>query len=322
MKAIFLGAGCSYGTLCGHDACPPLAKDFGSCLARRAPEFETRFPELVKVAHHLRTTLPKIGLEELWTCIDYYAKFSPPRGSLLDSPPWNWVVAATELKTGALLELYGSRLDEVAEALPKSTNYTLGKLLVEQVKAGDVLISFNYDTIVERLARNSGVRLTHGAGAEETSAVRFAKPHGSTSWKLNSPPQLTDEPFLHSLPCKNEPPLMLGAVPIKSELILEVQFCYGACDVFHVVMSQWEAVVDAVRDAEKLVILGYSFPREDLYGRFLFKEGMRQRDGRKITIEYYDVNEKVGESILETFLMKDIKIDLCWKGRVTAAWPK
>ena len=69
---------------------------------------------------------------------------------------------------------------------------------------------------------------------------------------------------------------MLGAVPIKSELIFEVQRFYGL-PVFDVVVQQWKTVVTAVREAEKLIVVGYSFPREDQYGRFLFREAVRLR---------------------------------------------
>jgi len=50
MKAFFLGAGCSYGTLQNYSACP-ISKDFGKYLER--VNAWNRYPNLRKAAEHL-----------------------------------------------------------------------------------------------------------------------------------------------------------------------------------------------------------------------------------------------------------------------------
>jgi hypothetical protein len=290
--AYFVGAGSSYGTPKDHPfAFPPLARDFGSVLTSRAPDWLNKYPELAKVAEHLGTALPKVGLEEIWTCIDYHAKFD---GAFKIN--WNRGQVVRELKN-ALVVLYGRKCDEEAANLSITSSYALGRI-VQEMKPGDTLVSFNYDTLVERLARKQGITLLHGCGLPPEGVVRFAKPHGSASWNLYSlGHDLTDgPPAVVSLDPGDAmtgrvDPLLLGAVPIKSELIVEVQCYYHAHRVFEVILRQWRAIADAVRDADRIVVLGYSFPKEDAYGRFFFHEAFRERS-KPLRVEYYELPDK------------------------------
>jgi len=111
----------------------------------------------------------------------------------------------------------------------------------------------------------------------------------------------------------------LGAVPIKSELIQEVQEWHTVPIVFNVIRAQWRAVQSAISDANKLVVLGYSFPPEDTYGRFFFREGMLARQGRLLRVEYYAMRQsadKIGASILEAL---PGELHIKYQGKVTPA---
>jgi len=313
MKVFLIGSGCSYGTLSFRPGCAPLAKMFGQHLS------PTGYPELAKVAKHLGRDLSDLGMEDLWSCIDYYAKFAGSDGFLPD-PRWHRQLAVVELKK-ALLFLYGSRCEEAARRIGKSTKCTLVDLLRKRVRAGDVIVSFNYDTLVERLARKLGLKLTHCEGRPPKHKVKFVKPHGSVSWRLGDPPvSLPAAPLLNSLEEAAveqgklvTEPLVLGAVPIKSELIREVQCCYGTTEVFTVVMHQWQAVVEAVREADSVVVVGYSFPKEDQYGRFLFQEAVRQRNKVLRRVEYYNTDRK-SEAVIREIFGSGTKV--VWKGSV------
>lgn len=174
----------------------------------------------------------------------------------------------------------------------------------------DYLISFNYDTVVERLARRLNKQLRSAGAAKVNGAIDLVKPHGSTSWSLEPPTQgcpgnvksassdgglLFDSLTDADVDARREP-LVLGAVPIKSELIREVQMCYQVPAVFTTIQEQWTAVVRAICDADSLVILGYSFPREDQYGRFLVQEGVRRRNGRRLDIAFYELEKRQAQS--------------------------
>jgi hypothetical protein len=288
-SAFLLGAGSTFGTFQGRPLCPPIARDFGRVLTDRAPNWAAEYPELVKVATHLGKTLPDVGLEELWTCIDYHVKFR-------ESIDVHWDHKVVPQLKASLLRLYGRACDSEAENLPEFHNFTLGEV-VNQLRPGDALVSFNYDTVAERLTRRHGIALLH-ASHQPDHAVRFAKPHGSGSWNLHAlGAELIDgSPLFNSIDENSVEvgslePLLLGAVPLKSELIREVQQCYNKPDVFKVVLQQWRSVADVIRGADRLVVVGYSFPPEDTYGRFFFREAMRQRS-KPLRIEYYELPDK------------------------------
>ena len=192
MDAFLLGAGCTFGTLCNQSTYPPLAKDFGRCL------IPGNYPNLSKVARHLRCELSQLGLERLWSCVDYYAKFAQRRGGFLPNPDWSHDDTVCELKR-AVLSLYGRRCDEAAKGVRRSINCTLAHLLRNRIRPGDTIISLNYDTLVENLARRFGLRLAHCSGPPPKNRVRFAKPHGSTSWCIGR----LDLNALSGLRCSN-----------------------------------------------------------------------------------------------------------------------
>jgi hypothetical protein len=87
-------------------------------------------------------------------------------------------------------------------------------------------------------------------------------------------------------------PILLGAVPIKSELIEEVQRCGGCLEVHTVIARQWEHLILGLSRADQLTVLGYSFPKEDHHGRFLFQEAIRRRKGRRLPIEFYELDRR------------------------------
>jgi len=69
----------------------------------------------------------------------------------------------------------------------------------EKCRSGDIVISFNYDTVVERLARRFGLTFRHVRGRSHES-IKFLKPHGSASWPLHAAhTSLEGEPLLESL---------------------------------------------------------------------------------------------------------------------------
>lgn len=255
------------------------------------------YEEIEKVINHLSRTVNKVGLEELWTCIDLHAKF-PHDFQIPWGNPRGRVVQ--ELKS-ALLRFYGRSCDVLAESIDRDDPCT-AVTIAKQMQAGDTLISFNYDTVIERVVRNvSSVRLRHGKDldpVEPSGFIRFAKPHGSASWDIiklkHAWHRLVDgEPAMTSLDCGSvlageEDPLLLGAVPLKSELIFEVAERYGARQVFDVVREQWKTLANAIKTAERVVVLGYSFPKEDMYGRFFFREGMsRRKADLPLRVEFY-----------------------------------
>jgi hypothetical protein len=293
MKAFLFGAGSSCGTVGA-----PTSACFGRTLNEIDQNWQQNYPAVLAVVKHLGLPLEGWGLEEVWSCIDFTAKLCEAIPDAQAGPE-----VSPQLKK-ALLKVYGRRLDKKADCLPMSEGYTLGYLFANEVTDGDVLVSFNYDTVVERLYERFGRPLRTAGIAGPDSGVTLVKPHGSTSWTMD----LTEKtlewhtswgcPLLDSLEPEDvddgREPLVLGTVPIKSELIEQVQDCGGFDCIFDTVVRQWKAVVNAVRDADSLIVVGYSFPKEDHYGRFLIEEAfrLRKRMGKFApTVEFYELPE-------------------------------
>lgn len=301
MKAFLLGAGASRGTFQSSATPVPVAAEFGKVLHSINRSWRKKYPALFKVVSHLKLPLANWSLEPVWSCMDYYAKLEQaiPRRR-------GWKHESPQLKK-ALLDVYGRRCDQAADRLPLTDGYTLGHLLKRTLKPGDALISFNYDTIVERLAHRFGHKLQSVCAEKRKNAISLAKPHGplcSTSWTLALSTGRVTSALANGAPLRDSlaprdvdrrrEPVLLGTVPIKSELIREVQTCMNSPDVFSIITKHWRALVEGVRDADRLIIVGYGFPKEDQYGRFLIQEGMRLR-GRAPTIEFYELKEKKRE---------------------------
>lgn len=318
-KAVLLGAGASRGSL--DSLCVPIAVEFGKGLAQICPGWKEAYPALLRVVEHLSLDPDSWPLEPVWSCFDWYAKLRPV---LPAAKPWedeSQKECESQQMKKALLAVYGARCDDAARQVRDDS--TIARLFQNEVQAGDVLISFNYDTIAERVAARYGHQLrSRRCGGGD---VLFAKPHGSTSWTLDlGSYKVTwsrdDSPILESLSAADvdggREPLLLGAVPIKSELIQEVQECCGTPSVFDTISTQWRAVVEAIRDAETLVVVGYSFPVEDRYGRFLVQEGLRMRQGG-LRIEFFEVEDRAADRAREIFDVFHRRVhELVYRGRV------
>jgi hypothetical protein len=95
--------------------------------------------------------------------------------------------------------------------------------------------------------------------------------------------------------------LIVGAVPMKSELIKQVG-TPGKDSAYPVVVKQWRAFLRAVTEADELCVVGYSFPPEDAYGRFLIRQAARRRRRPIPRVELYELEEcvpPVRDSIVE-----------------------
>jgi hypothetical protein len=190
-----------------------------------------------------------------------------------------------------------------------SEDSTLAKIFQRKLQSDDVLVSFNYDTLAERLAERLGIQLD--ARPRGGSGVAFAKPHGSMSWTLDFNTKsvnwlsadgapLTDSLAEEDVDAGREP-LVLGAVPVKSELICEVQQIGQMPRIYEVIACQWRVLVEAIRDARRVVLVGYSFPAEDVYGRFLIQEGLLLRGNTSLRVHYYDLADIRREKIKKVF---------------------
>ena len=299
MKVLILGPGSSRGTL---DA--PVVAGFLDTLSKVHPKWEADYPALARVVRDTEqldekgSTSP--GLDAIWTRIDYYAKLQT---SLRRS---DYGAEAAYEMYRAVIDVY-ALTNEIAgiptEAEDSRRRFTLLKLIAE-LGSGDVLVSFNWDVAAEHLAnRILRIPVLQDPHLDQPH-IRLVKPHGSLSWRHegtqvtwhdNGAPRLA--PLASNEvgpPCEggrrhSVVPLILGAVPIKSELLREIQGPHR--DVFDLVAAQWAEAMSAIEWATEVVIAGYRFPPEDAYGRFLLREAVRRRSLPRPSIRFYELDD-------------------------------
>jgi len=306
MRLYIFGAGASAGTL-GL----PAARDFGLELARAKPRWRRAYPHLARVVEGLRQSgeTESWDLADAWTRLDYLTKLAwavDLGGDLAE--------ANVEMRK-ALLDVYGRTGARVRRNGHKSQTV---RTLLRKARPGDVVVSFNYDLLVEQVAAEAGVHLVQAPCERcrgKHRCVQLVKPHGSLAWRVERLDgqarvrwrSATGEPLLRALSnhqvSERLQPLVLGVVPIKSELLREVEEAHHSAEVHEAIVRQWRAAVDAARRADEIAVVGYSFPPEDQYGSFLFYEATRSRR-QKPVVAFYELEAsafEVARRLVEVF---------------------
>jgi len=302
MRLFICGAGTTIGTL----GLPGVA-GFGLALAKKVPNWRSELPTLAAVVDALepahRRTEHDWDLDAAWTHLDYLAKLHKALETM------HFPSSASHALHAALVAVYGNlELGRVRSAHDAGHAFTLSDEL-RRMTSGDVVVSFNWDVLVEALLlhhlRNTpNVRVIQSPHNLLKDCVEFAKPHGSFAWNRYDLGAIDDNmgPKLGPIPTpdevlwtehepdlkKKKEPLLLGAVPIKSELIAEVDRPQHA-----IVMAQWATFLRSLTEADEICVLGYSFPKEDGYGRFLMREAIRRRTRPIKHVDLYEVAGRV-----------------------------
>jgi len=290
MKAVILGTGATIGTLGGKGG----VKGFEERLNEVRPSWQDDYRNLKKAIDACKKSRDeKINLDQVWTRIDYYSKFRKILNGDYGSD------ASIELHK-AVLVAYSFK-KEISNICNKRHDFTLINELKE-LGRGDALISFNWDTLAENIVMKMlEESLIQSPDPDSSKYIQLIKPHGSLSWvhkkdgtvifKEGSKPRLN--PMTENDVDEDEAePLVLGAVPVKSEIIEEVQRG-DHIKVFTTISDQWRETIRVISQADEVVVLGYSFPNEDTYGRFLLREAVRNRPKkhRLPKIRYYALTE-------------------------------
>jgi len=295
MRVVIIGAGGTKGTV--RDC--PTVEGFGKALARRHPSWRKEYTVLAQAVADLWPEQHRASddwsLQDLWERLDYYAKLHPAL-----SRPGYGGQASRELRK-VILDVYGRCLiDRVSDLLSKGEGFVIRDILGE-LGPGDTLISFNWDLIAEYVLSDLGHKLVQVPHHDTRESVCLVKPHGSLSWphvkrqgvQFQHPcgRPLMDPMMACELEHGKPEPFVLGAIPIKSELIRTLQETLGT-DAYSVVINQWREVVEAIRKARDIVVVGYSFPEGDHYGRFLFREAVSMRScGRIEHVSFYEKSD-------------------------------
>lgn len=145
----------------------------------------------------------------------------------------------------------------------KSNKLTQGiykRLVRNQIRSRDSIISFNYDTVFET---SVGTKLNWAyRGIEDcTGKVGILKPHGSINWQLQD-----NEIQRVSNPGE---PVIVAPTHLKfTRLYNQAEtdtMKQGYLDQSPQIHNVWSEMEKELRNAKAIVFIGYSFPAADLY---------------------------------------------------------
>lgn len=302
-RVILLGAGASKGTL---GECAPISKDFGLYL--RATSWAKDFPYLKAAVEFLGrriadTSLESWALDKVWGAIDNRVKLQYIWGLSLPNAPfplvvggeqvndWDpWGIAGFELSC-LVTQVYGQDLHSKIQKACEG-NGTLKKLFSE-LQAGDCVISFNYDLLAEGMLANIGKNWVRvNPYTKHDGKILLSKPHGCLSWKGYFPENGRPVEILNRPMCKNEihrheHPCIIAPVPFKSEIINWGLQLNKVPNFFYILVAQWQSLIDSIVAADRLVVMGYGFPSEDLHARYFFAEAAVRRNDN-LQVEVYE----------------------------------
>ncbi|MFQ5941829.1 MAG: SIR2 family protein [Nitrososphaerales archaeon] len=154
------------------------------------------------------------------------------------------------------------------------------RFLMNMVKDEDTLITFNYDTLVERIFRkeNRGFHYWLNENDEQKGSL-LLKLHGSLNWiycirceqlwELEGPFARRSS-FLCRDCGKSDKLRTLIVPPILDKSLYLTKKEEGDFDL----MAVWQQAIDSIRLAEKIVFIGYSLSDTDFYARKLFQIGI------------------------------------------------
>lgn len=190
-----------------------------------------------------------------------------------------------------------------------------------QVRAGDAVMTFNYDTLVERALADCGKSWNHGFGAEMPADVNVYKLHGSIDWivahrieQLDSLKMLFDKENLNRSEEATghvEEDLRLWRVPSRESLgkwitkrhlqwvpngavPREVGIAgLGAYKPLHRIPGlgyTWAKGMYRLSEADCAIVVGFSMSDFDTFARMQFASVARQRhlDGRPLRVIVVD----------------------------------
>ncbi len=147
---------------------------------------------------------------------------------------------------------------------PDSERWKPYRRWFESLSGDDVIITFNYDTAIEKLATLSG-RPFPGPGQSQHGRPTLRKLHGSADWVRSQGKVIqSDDAYESDLlePCIGMPG-------------------QGKAELTELLFEQWGTASHDIRDASVVSIVGYSMPETDNYARLMILDALESGRGAK-----------------------------------------
>ena len=219
---------------------------------------DNKVPSRLKPAER-RKLLNEVDVEEVFTYLSERARAPSTSQQLRTYSRQIWAALVSEI--GNVFSRFPPN---------RTTRFVFRKLMANHIRARDVVVSFNYDTVFERSLPASQSWAYEGI-EDTTAALRILKPHGSVNWRAG-PPIVRDEATAQSVIVA---PTHLKFVatadgPAESSLA-------GYLDQSSEIQEIWSGMETHMRQAKALVFIGYSFPVADLYFSSILRSVLADR---------------------------------------------
>lgn len=303
-RLIVLGAGATRGADFGEatgSCLPPLNRDFLTQLQRTTEE---KYQSLIRevIADIVELFGPNFDL----TLEDYFTQLEFLDNALNLGPQSTGKLSSAELrkKRGRLLHAVSAVLETSTDAAirgggPGCSHHSK---LVEDLRAKDTLISFNYDCVLDHALRQHGdekwsasygytfprPERIEGAGRwdpptparSSKDTIFLLKLHGSLNWQLPDDPKVPDLDHKQPIVLKERLHGQRG-VPYFT-IIPPVWNKAGSKHPTFKVL--WTNAERAIRTADEIAVVGFSFAPTDLPVESLFRVALARRTTKLRTL--------------------------------------
>lgn len=310
MSVFVLGAGATRGASfvgLGQDPClPPLDADFFVQLQRiESDKHAETIERALRVLDRLFGRTHGLTLETAFSTVETTMRMVRTADE------------STDFDLAELAEMRSGLLQAVAAVLEESltsTSHGVGSRsfkacnhhgwLVDQMRAGDTTISYNYDCLIDHALRTSGAgkwNAYYGYGfaslaerdkldqhifwspdidvATAEECVYLLKLHGSLHFQLDKAGgiKLKTRPYTRQRGDLNFEILP----PVSHKNFDEGLF-----------RALWQRASRAINQTDSMVLIGYSFPATDLHSVALFRSSVAAAGLKKLTIVNPDANSR------------------------------
>jgi hypothetical protein len=290
---ILFGAGATRGAFQKYNPPPPLDGDFFDIAGQIAGRGTKRLASHVaKDVFGLYGRVSGVGLEQYFREIETRAEVGTFAKS--KNKPKDWAQRQRDLEELIRRVLLHTTC-ELDAGSARLHNSDVHRKILAQVKSGDTLVTFNYDTVIEESMpyvdglwdpsdgygfRASGTTLDWArmwrdkrpAKFSRSSQVRLLKLHGSLNWTLYQNKAVRLKPRPYVVRARN-------GVPVTDKCSILPPGWHKRIDK-NPFRELWRRARLEFENCSSLAIVGYSLPETDLLARALFAEVNRLRSAR------------------------------------------
>jgi len=312
---MLLGAGATRGALSERVPPPPLDRDFfdvaGQIVGRGTRRLATR---VIKDVFDLYGRVSGIGLEQYFRDIETRAEIGQFAKSRNRPKDWDRRKRDLEELIRRVLLHTTCNLEDGPASVAKSD---VLEDVLSHLKAGDTVITFNYDTVIEESFPIKGPFWNPEDGyavdatgkskgwakafiqkrGDKASEIELVKLHGSLNWTLYATNKVRLKPRPYVVRARR------GA-PVADKCSILPPGWHKRIDV-NPYRQLWSIARLRLESCSNLAVVGYSLPETDLLARALFAEISRLRSARHNYLKHLylaDRNDNVKAQILNVLV--------------------